>query len=83
MITLILLLLITSRPNFNNRKRLNIVYILHYIVTTLRQAEFWIWTKKMKTDSFDLFHYNTKAWSYLQITCNKLIPVIFRTLSLR
>ena len=60
------------------------VYLTLYIVTTLRRKlSFKSGQKKMKTDSFDLFHYNTGAWSYLQLTCNKLIPVLFRTLSLR
>ena len=49
------------------------VYLTLYIVTTL-WLSFKSWQKKIKTDSFDLFHYNTDAWSYLQITCNKLIP---------
>ena len=38
------------------------VYLTLYIVTTLRRKlSFKAGQKKMKTDSFDLFHYNTGA----------------------
>ena len=59
------------------------IHFTLYIVTTLRNRLSFKSGQK-KTDSFDLFHYNTdtdEPWSKFTYI-NKLTPVLFRTLSL-